>query len=161
MYAQNSAIIVLTIVVMLAFVIEATTATSSNTLNANTLTSRRTLDASLNGNYTFEDRGFSGMTKMNDLVHGGTDKLHKLAESAKTKFTPKSAIGNLFLQFKLDKVESNVFKSNEFEKWANSVTKAYKTSPEAADTAMLTTLSARYGDESVANMLAYASGIIR
>ncbi|ETP36807.1 hypothetical protein F442_15328, partial [Phytophthora nicotianae P10297] len=47
--------------------------------------------------------------------------------------------------------------SAQFNDWASSATKAYKTNQEAADTATLVTLTARYGDESIASMLASAS----
>ncbi|ETK79059.1 hypothetical protein L915_15053, partial [Phytophthora nicotianae] len=104
-------------------------------------------------NYDFEDRGFTGITKIKDFTQAGTKKLQKLAESAKTKLTSKPTIDQSFKQFKVHKVKSNVFESKQFQAWAKSVAKATKNNQDAADTAMLATLATHYGDETLASII--------
>eukprot|EP00644_Phytophthora_capsici_P005553 jgi/Phyca11/538616/estExt2_Genewise1Plus.C_PHYCAscaffold_20101 len=101
----------------------------------------------------YEERAISNLSKVKELTQKGSKNLKKLAETAKTKLNQHVTD----LRFaKLDKVKSNVLGSSQFEKWAASVTKAYKNNPDAADVAMVTALASHYGDDGLAAMLATA-----
>lgn len=84
--------------------------------------------------------------------------MEKISGSAKTildklKLSNGKSADELFTRLKVDKAGENIFGSKQFEKWANAVTKASKQDPGVAEMAMATTLTARYGDEGLANML--------
>ncbi|OWY99090.1 RxLR effector protein [Phytophthora megakarya] len=104
--------------------------------------------------------GISSITKLNDLVKSGSESLKKLAESAKLKFASNSQLktDTLFMHYKVGQidVESNLLRSQQFQKWMKSVKKAYKKNPDAGNVAMTSKLISHYGDEPIANMLAAA-----
>ncbi|ETI30358.1 hypothetical protein F441_23048, partial [Phytophthora nicotianae CJ01A1] len=74
---------------------------------------------------------------------------------AKLSSSNQVATDKRFKQLITGRVEMNALTSKQFDDWANFVTKTYK---NKADTAMLTTLTAHYGESKLAKMLADASG---
>ncbi|OWZ17846.1 hypothetical protein PHMEG_0008154 [Phytophthora megakarya] len=71
----------------------------------------------------------------------------------------QQATDKLFYGLNVDKVKSNLFENEKFHKWTTSVTKSYSENPLAGDMAMVVTLSARYGDETLASMLTAAKEV--
>ncbi|POM75445.1 Secreted RxLR effector peptide protein, partial [Phytophthora palmivora] len=110
---------------------------------------------------TFEDRAF-GTTTLKEVAEAGTKKFTEVAKNlisnAKLKLMPNTqlAANKLFISLKVDKVESNLLKSEQFKTWSTSVFKICNTNLEASNAAMVSTLTAQYGDEVLASMLAAA-----
>ncbi|KAL3659242.1 hypothetical protein V7S43_015820 [Phytophthora oleae] len=144
---------------------------ASASTGANTVlySSHRTVGAEFTGVYRhlrasvakeddeYEERAISNLSKVKELTQKGSKNLKKLTDAAKTKLNQHVTD----LRFvKLDKVKSNFFGSSQFEKWAASVTKAYKNNPDAADVAMVTALVSHYGDDGLAAMLTTAKQVI-
>ncbi|OWZ00995.1 RxLR effector protein [Phytophthora megakarya] len=65
----------------------------------------------------------------------------------------------LFTNLKVGQVEANVFKSDQFGIWASSVSKSYGADRDARNMAMVSTLTAQYGDETLSSMLAAAKEV--
>ncbi|KAK1942454.1 hypothetical protein P3T76_005953 [Phytophthora citrophthora] len=104
----------------------------------------------------YEERALPNLSKVKELTQKGSKNIKKLAEVAKTKMNQHV----MDLRFaKLDKVKSNVLGSSQFEKWAASMTKAYKNNPDAADVAMVTAMASHYGDDGLAAMLTTAKQV--
>ncbi|KAE8963651.1 hypothetical protein PR002_g29224 [Phytophthora rubi] len=74
------------------------------------------------------------------------------------KLTPdkQKAANKLFTKLKLHETTSDLFESPNFHKWVKSVTKSYKKTPDAANAVIVSTITARYGDEALARMLVAA-----
>ncbi|KAE9008221.1 hypothetical protein PF011_g10784 [Phytophthora fragariae] len=74
------------------------------------------------------------------------------------KLTPdkQNAANKLFTKLKLHETTSDLFESPKFYKWVKSVTKSYKKTPDAANAVIVSTITARYGDEALARMLVAA-----
>ncbi|POM59297.1 Secreted RxLR effector peptide protein, partial [Phytophthora palmivora] len=110
---------------------------------------------------TFENRAF-GTTTLKEVAEAGTKKFTEVAKNlisnAKLKLMPNTqlAANKLFISLKVDKVESNLLKSEQFKTWSTSVFKICNTNLEASNAAMVSTLTAQYGDEVLASMLAAA-----
>ncbi|OWZ06865.1 RxLR effector protein, partial [Phytophthora megakarya] len=103
---------------------------------------------------------------LKELAEAGKQKLttatKNLVENTKLKMTFSNQQKNtdkLFTRLMVDKVETNLFENAQFGKWVTSVSKSYSKSPEAGDMAMVVTLTARYGDEALASMLAAAKDV--
>ncbi|POM73962.1 Secreted RxLR effector peptide protein [Phytophthora palmivora] len=130
----------------------------------------RTLEAAEDDDSS-EDRGFnvgvSSVTKLKDLANKGTQKIsanvQKLATSANIKMTGdnQKATDKLFKYLKVTSAESNILESAQFSKWTSSVTKLYRKKPEMGYLAMVTTLTAHYGDDGLAKMIAEAKKVFR
>ncbi|OWZ18675.1 LOW QUALITY PROTEIN: RxLR effector protein [Phytophthora megakarya] len=82
--------------------------------------------------------------------------------SAKVKMSSKNqrATDELFTKLKVNRVKTDLFKSPRFKNWFNSVNRAYSNSMEG-NVAMVTTLTAHYGDEAVAKVLLEAKRIAK
>lgn len=60
---------------------------------------------------------------------------------------------NLFVRLKLHESTSNLFGNPKFQEWMRSVEKSYKKTPEAADAAMVLTMTTQFGDDGLAKLL--------
>ncbi|KAE8882938.1 hypothetical protein PF005_g28304 [Phytophthora fragariae] len=90
----------------------------------------------------------------------GLDKIPGVAKIVE-KLTPdkQKAANKLFTKLKLHETTSDLFESPNFHKWIKSVTKAYKKTPDAANAVIVSTITARYGDEALARMLVAAKEV--
>ncbi|KAE8959856.1 hypothetical protein PF010_g28264, partial [Phytophthora fragariae] len=87
----------------------------------------------------------------------GLDKIPGVANIVE-KLTPdkQKAANKLFTKLKLHETTSDLFESPNFQTWVKSVTKSYKKTPDAANAVIVSTITARYGDEALASMLVAA-----
>ncbi|OWZ01759.1 RxLR effector protein [Phytophthora megakarya] len=108
----------------------------------------------------FDERGASPISKIKEPSTSATQKLKKIAVTAKLKVSSKKqkATGNLFKKFNVDKVESNLLDSIQYQNWVNSVNKVYKKNVQEGEVAMMTTLKAHFGDEAMRKLLIEANG---
>ncbi|KAK1930248.1 hypothetical protein P3T76_014208 [Phytophthora citrophthora] len=103
-----------------------------------------------------EERAFESTT-VAELAKPVVEMLSASAKSLLGKFKPKGKSADaLFTHFQVASAKSNLFSSTQFESLARAVMKANAKNSAAADMAMTTTLAARYGDETLANMLVAA-----
>ncbi|OWZ04857.1 RxLR effector protein [Phytophthora megakarya] len=122
----------------------------------------RMLTTTDEGDDSFNERGInlgaSSITKIKELTISAT---HKFAASVKLKISSRKqqATDNLFKKFNVGKVESNLLESAQFQNWVNSVNKVYKKNVQEGEVAMVTTLTAHYGDKSLLNLLAEANKV--
>ncbi|KAF1789031.1 hypothetical protein GQ600_10138 [Phytophthora cactorum] len=135
--------------------------TSRRTVNTDfgdTRVYRRLRTTLADANYDSELRGISGITKIKDVTKVGAKKMQKVGEDVKNRLTSNNQFitDNLFRQYKVDKVESNLLKSTQFDEWTESVIRTYNYNDEAAHAAMVTMLATHKGDETLASMLAAA-----
>ncbi|OWZ12967.1 RxLR effector protein [Phytophthora megakarya] len=105
--------------------------------------------------------GNSYYTKLKELSASTTQTLEKFAAGAKLKMTSnKQTLTNkLFTKFTVDKVESNLLESAQFQKWFTSTNKAYQNNEEECNLAIVTTLTTHYGDEGLAKLLNEAKAV--
>ncbi|KAE8969646.1 hypothetical protein PR001_g27434 [Phytophthora rubi] len=68
----------------------------------------------------------------------------------------QKAANKLFTKLKLHETTSDLFESPNFHKWVKSVTKSHKKTPDAANAVIVSTITARYGDEALVRMLVAA-----
>ncbi|OWZ09237.1 RxLR effector protein [Phytophthora megakarya] len=102
--------------------------------------------------------GAATVTKLKDLTTSATQKLEKFVVSAKLMTLKNNhlATDKSFAKFDVGTAKSNVFESTRFQKWFNSVHKAYKQNVEESEVAVVTTLTKHYGDESLTKLLSEA-----
>ncbi|KAG6583293.1 uncharacterized protein IUM83_19884, partial [Phytophthora cinnamomi] len=68
-------------------------------------------------------------------------------------------VTNLFAKLKLFNERAKLFENAQFAEWTKAVEKGYKTNPEAALTAMVSTLRHQYRDEALVDMIAAAKKV--
>ncbi|OWZ09238.1 RxLR effector protein, partial [Phytophthora megakarya] len=107
--------------------------------------------------------GASTVTKFKDLSNSATQKLEKMAASAKLKVTSNNqqTTDKRFARYKVDTVKSKLLESAEFQKWYKVVNNAYKKTPEEGDVAMVRKLTNQYGDEDLTKFLVEGEKNIR
>ncbi|KAL4166430.1 hypothetical protein KRP22_013689 [Phytophthora ramorum] len=79
----------------------------------------------------------------------------KMAQAAKNTFTSnnQATTNKLFKSLQVEETGKELFQSAQFEKWATTVAKNFKKTPEKAPTSMFSTLANYYGDEALAKMI--------
>ncbi|POM80621.1 Hypothetical protein PHPALM_1518 [Phytophthora palmivora] len=116
-----------------------------------------------------ENRGFdlaAGATKLKDLANKGTQKIRehaqKLATNVKIKMTGNNQqkTDMLFKNLKVAVAEAKIFDSPQFSEWTRSVAKLYREEPKKGYLAMVATLTAHYGDDGLAKMIAETKEVI-
>ncbi|ETI57242.1 hypothetical protein F443_00438 [Phytophthora nicotianae P1569] len=90
-----------------------------------------------------------GINKLTDAAKWTTTKISDKTMLGVMRFKGKTA-DEAFLLLKLDQAGDKLLESKEFGMWVSYMTKINKKHPK---TAMVTTLTARYGDEGLAKML--------
>ncbi|KAE9002954.1 hypothetical protein PR003_g19093 [Phytophthora rubi] len=93
----------------------------------------------------------------NSSEERGLDKIPGVAKLVEMLTPDKQKAANkLFTKLKLHETTSDLFESPKFYKWVKSVTKSYKKTPDAANAVIVSTITARHGDEALARMLVAA-----
>ncbi|KAG6583295.1 RxLR effector protein [Phytophthora cinnamomi] len=91
-----------------------------------------------------EERGFS---------------VAELVAKITKKPSNQKEVTNLFAKLKLFNERAKLFENAQFAEWTKAVEKGYKTNPEAALTAMVSTLRHQYRDEALVDMIAAAKKV--
>ncbi|KAF4045392.1 hypothetical protein GN244_ATG02134 [Phytophthora infestans] len=103
----------------------------------------------------------AAVSTFQNLAKSGTQAVNKATTSVQLKLSSKSqkTTDNRFVSLDVGAVKSKLFESLKYQKWAESVTNAYKKNVEAGKLAMFSTLSAHYGDVALAKLLAEAQHV--
>ncbi|KAL4092828.1 hypothetical protein PRIC1_011819 [Phytophthora ramorum] len=114
-------------------------------------------------------RGFQGYRSLRTFVEITKDDddseervfnefAKKMAQAAKNKLTSnnQATTDKLFKNLQVEGTGDKLFQSTQFEKWATTVAKNFKKTPEKVPTSMASALVSHYGDEALAALLVTA-----
>ncbi|OWZ14218.1 LOW QUALITY PROTEIN: RxLR effector protein [Phytophthora megakarya] len=121
------------------------------------------LSTTMNQNVSSDERGLgkSSVMTVKDLTITTAEKIKSIIANARLKMSSKTqqATDLSFTTLNVNKVETNILESAEFQMWLKSVNKAYKNNVKEGEVAMVTTLTFYYGDEALIKLLNDAKSV--